>query len=76
MRLLADRIATCGDFRLGALRDVTINLRDHYFFRLDPHLDPSADGANVFIIGFCSPTVITLSPINQGAALMNQKQVV
>ena len=29
------------------LRDVTINLRGHGFFRLDPHLDPANDGANV-----------------------------
>ena len=73
LRILADRIASCGDFDLGkrepihsdnstpfhfslfpphsplpgALRDVTINLRDHYFFRLDPHKDPVNDGANV-----------------------------
>jgi hypothetical protein len=72
---IADRIASCEAFALGPLRDVTINQRRHGFFRLDPHLDPSADGANVFILGFESPTVLTVSPANpRGAALMDQRK--
>jgi hypothetical protein len=50
-------------------------LRNEYFFRLDPHLDPSSDGGNVFILGFLSPTVLTLSPIGQVAGLMDQRKV-
>ncbi len=48
--------------RLGPLRDVTINHRQHAFLRLDPHLDPAGDGENVFILGLDSDTVLTLCP--------------
>ena len=64
-----------GFLHSGPLRDVTINLRNDSFFRLDPHLDPSSDGGNVFILGFLSPTVLTLSPIGQMAGLMDQRKV-
>ena len=33
------------------------------YFRLDPHLDPLDDGANVVIVGLDSPTVLTLTPV-------------
>ena len=77
LRLVADRIAAAEEhFALGALRDVTINQRRHGFFRLDPHLDPAADGANVFIIGLESPTVLTVSPVHgRGAAVMDARRV-
>ena len=48
---------------LGPLRDVTINRRSDGYFRLDPHLDPAADGPNVCIVGLLSDTVLTLSPV-------------
>jgi hypothetical protein len=60
---VAARLAACPDLGLGALRDVTVNARADGFFRLDPHLDPPSDGANVFILGLGSPTVLTLSPL-------------
>jgi hypothetical protein len=75
LRLLADRLQTCGDFHLGSLRDVTINLRSHAFYRLDPHVDPLSDGGNVFVLGFLSPTVLTLSPIGHHAGRMDQRKV-
>ena len=58
LRNLADRIATCGKYELGPLRDITINGRGKSFFQLDPHLDPAADGPDVFIISMGSSVVL------------------
>jgi hypothetical protein len=57
IRQLADRIATCGDYELGPLRDVTINGRRNSFFQLDPHIDPADDGPDVFILSMGSSVV-------------------
>jgi hypothetical protein len=37
---LAAKIRGCRGYDVGKLRDVTLNLRHHSFFQLDPHLDP------------------------------------
>ena len=42
---------------------MTINRRRDGYFRLDPHLDPAADGPNVCIVGLLSDTVLTLSEV-------------
>lgn len=47
---------------LGPLRDVTVNGRDDYFFKLDPHVDPHADGPDVFILSLLSTVVLTFTP--------------
>jgi len=47
---------------LGLLRDVTINGRQNGFFQLDPHLDPQADGPDVFIMSLLSTVVLTFTP--------------
>ena len=62
LRKLAER-ARSSPLALGPLRDVTINRRRDGYFRLDPHLDPAADGPNVCIVGLLSDTVLTLSPV-------------
>lgn len=62
MAMLAERIATCGNFRVGKPRDVTINSREHSFFQLDPHVDPESDGPDVFILGLESSVVLTFTP--------------
>ena len=62
LRKLAER-ARAAPLALGPLRDVTINRRRDGYFRLDPHLDPAADGPNVCIVGLLSDTVLTLSPV-------------
>ena len=62
LRKLAER-ARASPLALGPLRDVTINRRRDGYFRLDPHLDPAADGPNVCIVGLLSDTVLTLSPV-------------
>ena len=62
LRKLAAR-ARASPLALGPLRDVTINRRRDGYFRLDPHLDPAADGPNVCIVGLLSDTVLTLSPV-------------
>ena len=69
---LAQRIATCGAFRVGPPRDVTINVREHSFFQLDPHLDPVADGPDVFILGLESSVVLTFTPPDEVLAAMGQ----
>ncbi|KAL1519539.1 hypothetical protein AB1Y20_023054 [Prymnesium parvum] len=47
---------------LGPLRDVTINGREKGFFQLDPHVDPEADGPDVFILSLLSSVVVTFTP--------------
>ena len=59
---LASRIQSCGAFAVGPLRDVTINARSKSFFQLDPHVDPAADGPDVFILGLESSVVLTFTP--------------
>ncbi|KAA8496252.1 hypothetical protein FVE85_2407 [Porphyridium purpureum] len=53
-------------FALGPLRDVTINYRLGRMFKLDPHIDPEADGENVVIVGLNSDTVLTFTRGGQG----------
>eukprot|EP00310_Coccolithus_braarudii_P024740 CAMPEP_0183358032 /NCGR_PEP_ID=MMETSP0164_2-20130417/48008_1 /TAXON_ID=221442 /ORGANISM="Coccolithus pelagicus ssp braarudi, Strain PLY182g" /LENGTH=294 /DNA_ID=CAMNT_0025531825 /DNA_START=1 /DNA_END=885 /DNA_ORIENTATION=+ len=60
-RLVA-RVRGCGAFSVGALRDVTMNLRAHSYFQLDPHLDPEADGPDVFVLSLLSSAVTTFTP--------------
>ena len=78
MANLAHRIAETPNLsphRLGPLRDITINFRQDYYFRLDPHLDPLDDGGNVFVLGLLSPTVVTLSPLGAPmATMMDQRR--
>ena len=59
---LGAKIAGCGAFRVGPPRDATINVREHSFFQLDPHVDPASDGPDVFILGLESSVVLTFSP--------------
>lgn len=60
---LVSRVREIPGVQLGELRDVTVNYRHSYFFRLDPHLDPGGDGENVFIVGLDSDVVLTLCPL-------------
>lgn len=62
MLSLAARIASCGHYDVGPLRDITINGRSDAFFQLDPHLDPEADGPDVFILSMLSSCVHTFTP--------------
>jgi hypothetical protein len=63
LRALVDRLQVAPGFALGAPRDVTVNVREQAFFKLDPHVDPRADGDTVFIVSVGpSPTVLTFSP--------------
>jgi hypothetical protein len=64
IRRVADRIKSHPSFDLSQsqLRDITINYRSNSMFKLDPHIDPSLDGANVFAIGFKSNVVFTFTP--------------
>jgi hypothetical protein len=45
-----------------SLRDITINFRSNSMFRLDPHVDPLADGSNVFILNLLTDSVVTFTP--------------
>lgn len=64
IRRVANRIKEHESFDLSnsALRDITINYRTNSMFKLDPHIDPALDGANVFAIGFKSSVVFTFTP--------------
>jgi hypothetical protein len=62
MLSLAERIVSCGHYDVGPLRDITINGRSNSFFQLDPHVDPAADGMDVFILSALSSCVLTFSP--------------
>jgi len=62
---MLERIQNSPHFCLGKPRDITINHREKYFYRLDPHVDPVKDGGNVFILGLLSDTVLTLSPTSR-----------
>ena len=68
---LVSTISNCGHFAVGAPRDLTINVRDHSFFQLDPHLDPESDGPDVFILGLESSAVLTFTPPDQVLAAAN-----
>ena len=75
LRKLAER-ARASPLALGPLRDVTINRRRDGYFRLDPHLDPAADGPNVCIVGLLSDTVLTLSKVGPpGSTTCDQEAV-
>ena len=69
---LAAKISSCGAYRLGPLRDATINIRDNSFFQLDPHLDPATDGPDVFILGLESSVVLTFTPSEEELAAMGE----
>ena len=69
---LAHKIETCGAFCVGALRDVTINVRDNAFFQLDPHLDPALDGPDVFILGLESSVVLSFTPPDEVLGAMGR----
>jgi len=109
---LAQRIASCGAFAVGPVRDVTVNIRESSFFQarlrmcmhmhmwsvesafvrlrtctrthattramlflclqLDPHLDPAADGPDVFILGLGSSAVLTFTPPDAVLASMGE----
>ena len=63
LRALVERLQRAPGVALGAPRDVTVNVREQAFFKLDPHLDPKADGDTVFIVSLGpTPTVLTFSP--------------
>lgn len=65
LRSMLERIQASPHFCLGKPRDITLNHRENYFYRLDPHIDPVDDGGNVFILGLLSGTVLTLSPTSR-----------
>ena len=80
LRKTLEKIQDSPHFALGKPRDITLNYRNQYFYRLDPHIDPPKDGGNVFILGLLSGTVLTLSPLSRTMAPaqfthMNQRNV-
>lgn len=59
---LARRIAGCGAFDVGPLRDLTIEGRDRSLFHHEPRVLPAEDGANVFVVSLLSSVVTTFTP--------------
>lgn len=80
LRAVLEKIQGSEAFCLGKPRDITINHRTDFFYRLDPHVDPLKDGGNVFILGLLSGTVLTLTPASKTMAAaqfthMDQRRV-
>lgn len=73
VRHVADKVKA--ENNVGPLRDVTVNARDHSFYRLDAHVDPLDDGPNVFILGFAT-TVLTLSPVGPPLSTLADQRTV
>ncbi|TFJ84848.1 hypothetical protein NSK_003880 [Nannochloropsis salina CCMP1776] len=65
LRKVLESIQDSPHFCVGKPRDITINRREKSFYRLDPHIDPSKDGGNVFILSLLSGTVMTLTPTSR-----------
>ncbi|ETO19194.1 hypothetical protein RFI_18037 [Reticulomyxa filosa] len=59
---LISKIKSQSTYSLGAVRDVTIDFRDHKYFRLFPHKYPMEDGSNLFMLTLDSDVVLTLLP--------------
>lgn len=60
---VVERIAGLPGYRLGPLRDVTVNLRRSVDYQMAPHIDPPTDGPNTFVLSLQSEAVITFSPV-------------
>lgn len=72
-QVLIEKLHKSTGFKFGECRDVTINYRTEGFFKLDPHVDPSADGEDVCIVSVGpSPTVITFTPPVHGLDYLPQ----
>jgi hypothetical protein len=76
IRALADQLHAHPGFALGALRDVTINARSDGFFKLDPHVDPLADGPNVIIANLLSDVVLTFTPVKPAEGIATRSAAV
>ncbi|CAK9043604.1 unnamed protein product [Durusdinium trenchii] len=61
VRKIVQRLTEKG-YRLGPLRDCTINHRTGSFFMIHPHVDPLTDGPHVFVLGILSGAVLTFTP--------------
>ena len=59
---LVERLQAEKGYKLGPLRDCTINHRTGSFFMIHPHVDPPADGPHVFLLGILSGAVLTFTP--------------
>jgi len=64
IRRFVEKLTSSGRYDLGPIRDVTINRRVGGFFQLDPHLDPTEDGPNVFTLNLLSDVVLSFVPCN------------
>jgi len=61
-RDLIDKIKALPGYKLGAVRDFSIDYRDDRYFKFDPHITPGLDGQVVFLLTLESDGVITLIP--------------
>eukprot|EP01083_Nonionella_stella_P257920 882280_1 len=59
---LVEKIKQLPDYKLGTVRDFSIDYREDRYFKFDPHVTPGLDGENVFMIALESDGVITLVP--------------
>ena len=72
---LQQSVSAASKTHIEDLRDITINYRYGGMFRLDPHIDPLADGGHVFIVGLKSDVVLTLTPdLNQLESILSSSE--
>lgn len=69
-----EKVEKTRGFKLGKIRDITINYRKDGWHRIDPHIDPLKDGPNNFVISLGSDSVLTLVPPS-GAYSKNQAHI-
>ena len=50
------------DYKLGSVRDFSIDYREDRYFRFDPHVTPGLDGVTVFMLTLESDGVMTMIP--------------
>jgi len=62
LRKFLERVEKTRGYKLGKIRDVTINYRKNGWHRIDPHVDPLKDGPNNFVLSLGSDSVLTLIP--------------
>eukprot|EP01083_Nonionella_stella_P200936 735411_1 len=59
---LVNKIRQLPGYKLGTVRDFTLDYRDDSYFKFDPHKTPGLDGATVFMLTLESDGVITFIP--------------
>jgi len=66
---LVERIESSPKYSVGGIRDLVIEQRRKSYFRVDPHIHPSKDASELFLVTLLSDTVLTLTEQSGGEKL-------